>query len=108
MTTARPAVVQDGLDVLVAVRVQPRASRNKLVMAGTHPRHSDPQGITIRLTAPPVAGAANAACCAFLAELLGLPRSRVVIARGESARHKLVRIRDADAAAVIARLQSAE
>jgi hypothetical protein len=106
MTTARPAVVQDGPDVLMAVRVQPRASRNQLVVVGAERRQSGPQSITIRLTALPAAGAANAACCAFLAELLGLPKSRIALARGETARHKLLRIRDADAAAVIARLQS--
>ncbi len=108
MTTARPTVVQDGLDVLVTVRVQPRASRNQLVVSGMDTRQSDPQRITIRLTAPPVAGAANAACCAFLAELLGLPKSRVIIAQGEAARHKLLRIRGADVASVIARLQSTD
>ena len=108
MTKARPAVVQDGPDVLLAVRVQPRAPRNQLAVAGADSRHSGPQGITIRLTAPPVAGAANAACCAFLAELLRIPKSRVTIARGETARHKLVRVRDADTASVIARLQSTE
>lgn len=101
MSSARPAVVQDGPDVLIAVRVQPRASRNQLLTTGARP-----DSITIRLTAPPVAGAANAACCAFLAGLLGVPRSRVAIARGGTARHKLLRIRGADAAAVIARLQS--
>lgn len=108
MTKARPAVVQDGPDVLIAVRVQPRAARNQLAVVGPGPGDSGPQGITIRLTAPPVAGAANAACCAFLAELLGIPKSRVTIARGETARQKLLRIRDADAASILARLRSAE
>ncbi|HSC71804.1 MAG TPA: DUF167 family protein [Candidatus Methylomirabilis sp.] len=108
MSNGRSVVVQDGPDVLIAVRVQPRTSRNQLVVAGTDSRQSGPQDITIRLTAPPVAGAANAACCAFLAELLGLPKSRIAIARGETARHKLLRIRDADAAAVLARLQSTD
>lgn len=108
MSTARPAVVQDGPDVLVALRVQPRASRNQLVVADADSRLSGPRSITIRVTAPPVASAANAACCIFLAELLGLPKSRVALARGETARHKLLRIRDADAASIIARLRSAE
>jgi uncharacterized protein (TIGR00251 family) len=108
MSSGRSAVVQDGPDVLMAVRVQPRASRNQLVVVGAGSRPSGPRGITIRVTAPPVAGAANAACCAFLAEVLGLPKSRIALARGETARHKLLRIRDADAGAVIARLRSTE
>jgi len=98
--TDRPTVLQDGPDVLLAVQVQPRASRNQLV---AHP----PENFTIRLTAPPVEGAANTACCAFLAELLGLAKSRVVLARGETSRHKSLRIRNADAGAILARLRSA-
>lgn len=85
--------------MLVAVQVHPRASRNQLV-------EQPPKCFTIRLTAPPVQGAANTACCAFLAELLGLAKSRVVLARGETSRQKLLRIRDADAGQVLARLQS--
>lgn len=92
-------MVQEGPDALLAVQVQPRASRNQLVAPS-------PDRLTLRLTAPPVEGAANAACCAFLAELLDLPRSRVVLARGETSRHKLLRIRNVDAAEVLARLQS--
>lgn len=101
MAGGRPAISQDGPDVFLAVRVQPRASRNQLVMAG-------PETITVRLTAPPVEGAANAACRAFLADLLGIAPSRITIARGETARHKLLRIRDADAATVLARLQATD
>jgi uncharacterized protein YggU (UPF0235/DUF167 family) len=113
MRAGSPSIVQDGPDVLLSVRVQPRASRNQLVMAGTQlsvpgarPEGRGPQNITIRLTAPPVEGAANAACRAFLADLLNLPQSRIVLARGETSRQKLLRIRDADVASVMARLQS--
>ena len=113
MRAGSASIVQDGPDVLLAVRVQPRSSRNQLVMAGTQlsgpgarPEGPGPQSITIRLTAPPVEGAANAACRAFLADLLNLPQSRIVLARGETSRQKLLRIRDADVASVMARLQS--
>lgn len=106
MAGGRPAIVQDGPDVLLAVRVQPRASRNQLVMGSLRPGEPDPESITIRLTAPPVEGAANAACRAFLADLLGIAPSRIAIARGETARYKLLRIRDADAATILTRLQS--
>jgi len=81
------------------LRVQPRASRNQLVVHG-------PDRLVLRLTAPPVEGAANAACCAFLAGQLDLPRSRIAILRGESARWKQVRIRNANSADVLARLQA--
>jgi hypothetical protein len=93
------AVQQDGPDVLLTVHVQPRASRNQLVPHW-------PDHITLRLTAPPVEGAANAACCAFLADRLDLPKSRLTVLRGETARRKLIRIRDAEAAHILVRLQS--
>jgi uncharacterized protein YggU (UPF0235/DUF167 family) len=119
--------MQDGTDVLVAVRVQPCASRNQLVIAGTQPiglgaqpagpgaqrdapgalgEELGPDSITIRVTAPAVEGAANAACRAFLAHLLGIAPSRIIIARGGKARNKLLRIRDADVVKLLARLTS--
>lgn len=50
--------------VLLRVRVQPRASREHL--EGIHGDQ-----LRLRLTAPPVAGAANAACIAFFANPWG-------------------------------------
>ena len=94
-----PIVKQEGPDVLLSVHVQPRASRNQFVFSSDR--------ITLRLTAPPVDGAANAACRAFLAERLDVAKSRLTILRGDAARAKLIRIRDADAAEILSRLQPA-
>ena len=84
---------------MLTLHVQPRASRNQLVFQGA-------DRIMLRLTAPPVEGAANAACCALLADLLDLPKSRVTILRGETARRKLVCIQGANAADILIRLQT--
>ena len=94
-----PIVKQEGPDVLLSVHVQPRASRNQLVFQGA-------DRIALRLTAPPVEGAANAACCALLADLLDLPKSRITILRGETARRKQVRIQGANATDILIRLQT--
>ena len=99
MSSAPPVVRQDGPDVVLTVHVQPRASRNQLVFQGA-------DRIALRLTAPPVEGAANAACCALLADLLDLPKSRVTILRGETSRRKQVRIQVASAADILTRLQA--
>ena len=48
--------------------------------------------IQIRLTAPPVDGAANAALLRFLADVLGVPRSRLEIIAGASSRRKRIRV----------------
>ena len=50
---------QSGADVLLPVTVQPRASRN--AVAGLHGN-----ALKLLLTAPPVEGAANAACLRLL------------------------------------------
>jgi uncharacterized protein YggU (UPF0235/DUF167 family) len=46
----------------------------------------------VRLTAPPVEGAANAACRDFLAEWLGIKRSQIELISGEKSREKRFRV----------------
>jgi len=72
--------------IVVNVLVQPRASRNQV--AGLHG-----EALKLRLTAPPVEGAANKMCLAFLADLLGVPKSSLEIVAGHSSRSKQVLIR---------------
>src|SRR6266571_5672625 len=74
-----------GPHVTLSLRVQPRASRNAVVgWTG--------DTLNIRLTAPPVEGAANDACLAFLADLLDLPQSHIEILKGVRSRNKVIRI----------------
>lgn len=81
----------------LSVRVQPRASRNEVAgLVG--------ETLKIRLTAPPVEGAANDACLAFLAKLLDLAPSRLAIVQGARSRTKLIRITGLTQAEVTARL----
>jgi uncharacterized protein (TIGR00251 family) len=67
----------------LALRIQPRASRDEIVG-----RHGD--AIRVRLTAPPVDGAANEALVRFLAGRLGLARGAVTLVRGHTGRDKTV------------------
>jgi uncharacterized protein (TIGR00251 family) len=60
--------------------------------------------ILIRLAAPPVEGAANAALIAFLSEALDLPRRNIAVIGGEKSRDKRVRIDGLAEATVRARL----
>ena len=75
------------------VRVQPRAARDEI--AGE--RNG---ALLVRLTSPPVEGAANAALCRLLARALGMAPSRVELVRGGTGRDKLVRVTGADLARV--------
>ena len=72
--------------VRMSIRVQPRASRNEIVG-----EHGD--ALKIRLTAPPVDGAANGELVGFLAKRLGCGRSAISIEHGRSGRLKRLRIR---------------
>ena len=81
--------------VLLDVLVTPRASRERIgpVIDGR---------LKVAVTAPPVEGEANAAVCAALARALGVPKSAVEVARGDTGRRKTVRIRGLTLAAVAA------
>ncbi len=83
MATSR----RDGADLVLEVRVQPRAARSEF--AGTFGDR-----VKIRLNAPPVDGRANDALVAFLAAEFGVPRARVSIEHGLAGRDKRVRVRD--------------
>lgn len=61
--------------------------------------------LVVRVTAPPVDGAANDATIETLAAALDLPRRALRIVGGETSRHKTIEILAPDAAAIAARLR---
>lgn len=70
---------------LLRVKLQPRAGVNAI--AGVR------DGVVrVRVTAPPVGGAANDALARLLAKTLRIGRSRVSIVQGRTSRTKLVRV----------------
>lgn len=82
----------------IAVYVQPRASKTQL--AGMHdgcPR--------IRLAAPPVDGAANAALIEFLSDRLNVARSRVRVVAGLASRRKWIEVDGVEAKTLAAALR---
>jgi uncharacterized protein len=85
--------------VLLRVLVQPRASRNELagIQRGA---------LKVRLTAPPVEGAANKVCVRFLADILDIAPSSIVIVGGHKSRQKTVLLQKCTRESVLARLQS--
>jgi uncharacterized protein (TIGR00251 family) len=79
----------------LAIRLTPRADRDQLI-AG--------EPLRARVTAPPVDGQANAALIKLVAKSLGVPRSRVALVKGQTARDKVVRVDGISAADAHARL----
>jgi len=79
--------------VRFSVRVQPRASTAGV--AGVHGG-----ALKVRLTQPPVEGAANEALIELLSAALGVPRRSVRIVSGATARTKVVDVDGTDVARV--------
>lgn len=79
----------------LAVRLTPRGGRE--AVDGWAVDGDGRPYLKVRVAAPPVEGAANAALLALLAKTLGAPKSSLSIASGAGARFKVVEIRDCDA-----------
>jgi uncharacterized protein (TIGR00251 family) len=90
--TKRKYQLHDGKKgAALAVRVTPRASKNKIVEVledGT---------IKIHIAAPPVDDEANLELLKFMGEVLGVPKSRLDIVAGATGRDKLIAVLDMDA-----------
>ena len=96
-----PFAAATGTGLRLAVRLTPRAARNGLdgVVSGPDGRPA----LHLRVAAPPVEGAANAALVSYVAEALRLRKSDVSIVSGERGRLKLLDL-SGDAPALLARL----
>lgn len=77
---------RDGDDLLLFLRIQPRAKRNEFseLLDGSR---------KLRLKAPPVDGKANSCLIDYLAKCFGIAKNRVIIEAGLTSRNKRVRIR---------------
>jgi hypothetical protein len=86
--------------ILIDVRLRPRASSAGVggVREGA---------LELRVCAPPVEGEANAAARELLAEVLGVPRSRVSLHQGDTSRLKVFRVEGLGQAAALARIAAA-
>ena len=71
--------------VTIDVRVVPRASRSEIV-------GFENGVLKVRISAPPVDGAANAELIKLLAKRIGVAKSEVSIVGGETSKSKRIRI----------------
>ena len=74
-----------GRAITFNIHVAPRASQAMII--GPHQ-----DGLKIKLTAPPVDGAANRQCIQLLAKSLGVAKSAISIEAGNTSRRKRIRI----------------
>jgi hypothetical protein len=83
--------------IVLSVRVIPRAAKPGL--AGTRAG-----SLLVRVTAPPIEGAANAEVIEVIAGALGVPRRRVSIVSGARSRQKRVHVAGLDVGAAADRV----
>ncbi len=84
---------------VLSLRIVPRAAKNAIQGA-----HGD--ALKIRLCAPPVDGAANAALIEFLSDTLSLPRARIQLLGGKTSRTKRVLLAGLSASAIRTKIQA--
>jgi uncharacterized protein (TIGR00251 family) len=82
-------ITQHKEGVQFSAAILPRASKNEIsgVMNGA---------LKIRLTSPPVEGAANKACIKFLAKRLGVSAGKIDIVGGLTSKNKIIRVEGMD------------
>ena len=90
----------DSNSVTIHVVARPGASRRRIVSI-------DPRGVVVALNSPPEKGRANAELIDFLARIASVPRSTITIVRGDTSRHKTIRITVRDPAKVASALRAA-
>jgi len=81
--------VVSGASARISVKVKPRASRDTV--------DGWKEGaLVVRLTSPPVDGAANSSLIRLLAKKAGIARSRIRIVSGEKGRSKILEFEGID------------
>jgi len=82
----KPYLKQNVDDLLLRLVLQPKASRDAFVgLLGDE--------LKVAITAPPVDGQANKHLIKFLSKQFKVPKSAIIVEKGQLNRHKLVRIK---------------
>ena len=81
------------------IRVQPRSSRNEVVV-------SEEGQVRVRVTAAPEGGKANEAVIVLLSDLLRVAKSNIVLVKGHTGRDKTLIIEGLARSEVLSRLSA--
>jgi uncharacterized protein (TIGR00251 family) len=94
---AKPSPIPAPPSCTLAIKAIPGAPKNQVCgWLG--------EALKVKIQAPPIEGRANEALIEFLAEALEVPRRTVTLVRGDTSRHKTVRIDGLDLAEARRRL----
>ena len=83
--------------LLISINVQPRSSKTEII--GMHQN-----SLKIKLTSPPVEGAANSLLIKFISKKLGIAKSKIVLKSGEKSRQKKLIIKGCSKEEIIKKL----
>ena len=90
----------DSNSVTIHVVARPGASRRRILSI-------DPRGLVVALNSPPEKGRANDELIDFLSRIASVPRTAITIVRGDTSRHKTIRMTVRDPAKVASVLRAA-
>lgn len=90
----------DSNSVTIHVVARPGASRRRIVSIY-------PRGLVVALNSPPEKGRANDELADFLSRIASVPRTAITIVRGDTSRHKTIRMTVRDPAKVASVLRAA-
>jgi len=74
--------------IIVNLKISPNASKSEIIKSGDE--------IKIKLTAQPIEGKANKALIEFLSKELKIPKSSIVILKGETSKDKTLLFKTAE------------
>ena len=94
-----PFLTDTPAGAVLTLRIIPRAHKNAI-----QGEHGD--ALKIRLCAPPVDGAANAALVEFLSGHFSIPRARIQLLSGATSRSKRVLLAGISASAIQSQIQA--
>lgn len=83
--------------VVFWIEVKPRSRKNEIVDVREG-------ALRLRITAPPLEGAANEACRKLLSKILGISKTSITIKKGETAHKKLIHCRNLTTQDILARI----
>ena len=81
-------IKQTDKGVMVSFKISPNAKKNEII--------KDESGIKIKITAQPIDGKANKALVEFLSKQFKIPKTSIIIVKGETSKDKTVLFETSD------------
>lgn len=73
------------MDKTISIKILPRSSKNEI-------KRLTESSYRIKITAPPIDGAANELLIALLSDYFSIPKNRIQLLRGYRSKNKVVKI----------------